>query len=477
MIATLAISLALVFPQWVPSDPEPEPTADETLGLEWVNRFRADPAGEGALLMEREFPREAFAGFDREMYLAEIAELEPAPPVFFHTRLIAAARNHANYTVLNSANKEYGHREIDGHAGFTGEWAFQRAAAAGYPKEHGRVGESTVAYCRGGIYGNHWGNIVDDGPGGEGGMQKGRGHRALTINPRYREFGMGNVIRKDGRQDLAQVYGEGSGARLIGGVAFLDLDGDGFYDVGEGVGQMTIQYGVGYKPILPGNRRTCGFGKWPVDPALPVHSWTSDAYVLSAKSNKATSIKATYFDLILEEEVPTSDANFKVDFELSERLQAKLRILTRQLNFKTQRKVRRAQEDLAFWTHRFPALEPPSPLPEEVLSLQALWDSASQAALDKLTRGEPLDPKYTPEFKVNKNSNMGKWFQDAQALSGIMRKRQSLQASKGSASTKERKRKALSKEAFLWFLTLQNPDLHKSALQELGRIGRLAEPE
>ncbi len=153
MLLPLALSCTLLCPQWTPDQPEPEPTADETLGLEWVNRFRAAPAKEGALLMERAFPRDAFPGFYREMFLAEVQALEPAPPVFFHTRLIAAARNHASYTVLNSKGQEFGHKEVEGRPGFTGEWSHQRAAAVGYPSTHGLVGESAGAYIHGGIYG------------------------------------------------------------------------------------------------------------------------------------------------------------------------------------------------------------------------------------------------------------------------------------------------------------------------------------
>ncbi|MDF1839624.1 MAG: hypothetical protein P1V35_17285 [Planctomycetota bacterium] len=458
MISTLALSLALFVPQWAPGDPEPGPSADETLGLEWVNRFRADPAGEGALLMEREFPREAFPGFDREMYLAEIALLKPVPPVFFNPRLIAAARNHASYTVLNSANQEFGHKEIEGHAGFTGEWPHQRAEAVGY---EGRVGESAVAYCRGGIYGNHWGNIVDDGPGGKGGMQPGRGHRALTIDARYREFGMGNVIREDGRQDIAQVYGEGSGGRLIGGVAYLDLDGDGFYDVGEGLGGVHIS---------PGTVRGDPFRQ-------STFTWSSGAYVFKAGSSKALNLRATLYDLEFKGKAPAGEANHKFDIEMRQAiLDHWSKLLTKQ-NAKLAKTPKRAAENLAFWTHRVPQLQPPSPLPQDVLDLRKRWQATSKAALDKLAKGEPCPEELRDLANLHRGSLMGDWYGDADRLSNLVKRMRQLEQSNGSASTKKRKGRRLIVEVFDFQETTQHPDLRESSGWRLALHSALTETQ
>ncbi|MCP5020743.1 MAG: hypothetical protein GY930_03110 [bacterium] len=455
MIPSLALSCTLLCPQWAPNQPEPEPTADETLGLEWVNRFRAAPAKEGALLMERAFPRDAFAGFDREIFLAEVQALKPVPPVFFHTRLIAAARNHASYTVLNSGNQEFGHKEIEGHVGFTGEWSHQRAAAVGYPDTHGLVGESAGAYIRGGIYGNHWGNIVDDGPGGTGGMQKGRGHRALTINARYREFGMGSLVREDGRRDNVQVFGEGSGVRLVGGVAFIDLDSNGMYGVGEGLGDVRIE--------------SCSSSKG--KDKVSTLSWQSGAYVMEAASTQALELRGSYFGLIFESRAPAGDFNHKFDINAKQPLLDHWVKLINDMNAKSSSKAARASQDLAFWTSEIPGLEPPSPLPSEVIPLRDRWMSTSQATLAGLAEGQPCSPGIADLAKQYQGSLMGSWYKEAKQLSDFIEQHASLLASKGSPSTRERKRKALLKNAGKWVHSMEHPDLRALATAESDRLG------
>ena len=69
------------------------------------------------------------------------------------------------------------------------------------------------------------------------------GHRANILNANYREVGLGFEVGDYGGREGAFVTEDfarsGSGAFLTG-VAFDDKDGDRFYDVGEGLGGLTL---------------------------------------------------------------------------------------------------------------------------------------------------------------------------------------------------------------------------------------------
>lgn len=221
-----------------PAEPVLEPTAEETEVLCWINRFRRDPQAFAQLVVDGNRPENA-AEVDWQMFAAEIAELQPAPPLFFAPRLLRACRGHARYMV---EAKEYGHHETEGRPGFLGEWPQDRARAVGYV---GDVAESSGARGRSALE-IVASNVVDAGvPGtGSGGMQERRGHRRCMIDCRWREVGVG--IFGWGRGELSHVmlYGEAAASgRLLGGVAIEDRDGDGFYDVGEGLGGVHVSVG------------------------------------------------------------------------------------------------------------------------------------------------------------------------------------------------------------------------------------------
>src|SRR6185436_3640692 len=80
--------------------PDPEPTVDETLILELMNRFRADPVGEVERLLK---PGESnpWRGVDWAMFTKEMKALQPAAPLVFNLKLLDAARKHSHYMVLN----------------------------------------------------------------------------------------------------------------------------------------------------------------------------------------------------------------------------------------------------------------------------------------------------------------------------------------------------------------------------------------
>ena len=79
------------------------------------------------------------------------------------------------------------------------------------------------------------------------GLFNSAGHRANMLNDAYRETGIGNEIGTytSGERDynasmLTQIFATAGNRAFVTGVVYDDLDGDLFYDIGEGRGGATI---------------------------------------------------------------------------------------------------------------------------------------------------------------------------------------------------------------------------------------------
>ncbi|MCA8971212.1 MAG: hypothetical protein KDC95_15580 [Planctomycetes bacterium] len=233
------------------------PTAVETETLCWINAFRAEPRTFANFIVREARPSNA-AGVDWAVFEQELAKATAAPPVFFEARLATAARAHARYMV---DAKEYGHHETTGQTGFTGEWPHDRARATGYT---GDVAECSIARGVNPLE-TIAGYVVDAAVPGTGthGMQERRGHRVCLLRPKWRDVGVGNHEWGRSEQSNVLVFGVGDeGFRVSGGVVFDDLDGDGRYDVGEGIGGVHVA--IGRLSTL-----TSASGAWRLD--LPVN--------------------------------------------------------------------------------------------------------------------------------------------------------------------------------------------------------------
>ncbi len=80
----------------VASDFAKPPTAEETLFLEMVNRFRANP-----FKVAKRMKPPRFGKVDMEMFVSECKALKPSPPLVFALELQESARNHSHYMNLN----------------------------------------------------------------------------------------------------------------------------------------------------------------------------------------------------------------------------------------------------------------------------------------------------------------------------------------------------------------------------------------
>ncbi len=212
-----------------------EPTGDEQLYLELINRARANPPAEGARLAAATDPDVVGAydyfNVDLAMMQGEFNAIPAAPPLVPNGILTGTARQHSGWMLANAVQDHYQNGVSPG----------TRMRNAGY--NAAATGENINAYAESVFYG-HASLAADWGYGGTGGMQPGRGHRAAMLGTSYREIGVGVVYGTNGAvgpQVLTQDFARLANNPTFGtGVAYYDLDEDGFYDSGEGIQGLTV---------------------------------------------------------------------------------------------------------------------------------------------------------------------------------------------------------------------------------------------
>lgn len=233
-----------------------DPTDEEQLLLELVNRSRSDAVAEVQRIVEIfDTGSDAdivngieFFNVDLELMQQQFTTLEQiAPPLSMNASLLAAARRHSLDMFENTFQQ---------HSGSDGTTTSQRLEAAGYVPRSAS-GENIFAF---GDTTEHvhaaldvdWGTSASGGT--VGGMQDPPGHRLSIHNPTYREVGMGILMgTKTGLSPFTgtettvgpliatQDFGvlQNSSA-FVTGVAYYDLNGNSFYDVGEGIGGLRV---------------------------------------------------------------------------------------------------------------------------------------------------------------------------------------------------------------------------------------------
>ena len=206
--------------------PYPEPTAEEVAILDYMNRFRADPSGEADRINSAsDLPGFFWKGVDRAMFTAEVKALKPAPPLVFDLQALKAARQHAHYMIVNNILT---HVQKAGSPGFTGKSFSDRMKVAQFK---GSPGGENAFRDAGNAWQSHAGFIIDFGPGGPGGMQKGRGHRRNMISTNFNVVGP-SALPHSNRFSVVHNFGKVKG-RFVGGVIYTDRNKNGAFDPGE----------------------------------------------------------------------------------------------------------------------------------------------------------------------------------------------------------------------------------------------------
>ena len=242
-----------------------DPTNEEQYYLELINRARANPTAEAlrfATTTDADVLNAySYFGVNLVLMQTQFALIPPEPPLSMNATLLTAARNHS----LNMLQNNYqGHSGPDGS--ITTRLAGYISGANGWS-----VGENVFAYSKSVWYG-HAGFEVDwGGSVATGGMQSPPGHRQNIHSDTFREVGVGIVMGSNGGsggvgpQLVTQDFGAVGGLQpFVTGVVYRDVNGNGFYDPGEGVGGVTVtianvaSYAIsaasgGYSVPVPGN--------------------------------------------------------------------------------------------------------------------------------------------------------------------------------------------------------------------------------
>ena len=391
----------------------PEPTPDEVVILELINRFRADPAGEAARILAASAQEKAwcFNGVDAAMFAQELKTLKTAPPLVFNLQLLACARKHSHYMILNGLT----HDEDPGKPGYTGKSASDRAKAVGYRVS--ALGENCYAGATGAVN-SHLGFVVDPGKGGPGGMQPKRGHRMNLINPMFTEVGPGAVPNGKG---LSVTHVLGKGERAAGGVAFVDVNGNGTYDAGEGRAGVVITANNG----------------------ASAKTWNSGAFTLGLKSDAAGTLTAEYAGARYTLNYPAGKDNVhfcwaipsKSELALADRLIASTAATTPESSARL-----RAQVELALASRSWTLdAERAARIKELIGDVGSRLDTAMKSAREALAAGDKAAAKTIADAaKPWRATPADAWFREAELCLRLTGPAEDLIRRAGSATKAER---------------------------------------
>jgi len=169
-----------------------------------------------------------------EQYLLELINAERAKvgaqPLAFDGDLNEATEGHSQWMIGT---------DTFSHTGSGGSSAGQRMTAAGY------------AFTGSWAWGENIAWATTRSPTGfqdevlllHTNLMNSSGHRANILNDTYREVGLGFEVGDYGGREsafLTEDFARSGSSVFLTGVAFDDMDGDRFYDVGEGLGGLTL---------------------------------------------------------------------------------------------------------------------------------------------------------------------------------------------------------------------------------------------
>lgn len=203
-----------------------DPTPQEQLMLELVNRARRDPPAEAARF-----------GIDLNENLAPgTITPDPKPPLAFNHFLIASARNHSDWMLAN---------DIFSHTGETNSTPGDRMANAGYPFTGSWSWGENIAWKGTTGAADLTQFTVDEHEG----LIRSAGHRENIMEPGFDEIGIGVRTGQFTQQGIAYnsvmttqnfASSDGTPGPLALGVVYRDTNGDLFYSVGEGLAGVTV---------------------------------------------------------------------------------------------------------------------------------------------------------------------------------------------------------------------------------------------
>ncbi len=215
-----------------------QPTAQEVLIVELINRARANPDAEAL--------RYGIGLNDGITGTALTAT--PKPPLAHNLALISAARKHSQW-MLDTDTFD--------HTGVNGSSPGDRMKAAGYVFTGAWSNGENIAW---GATGGNTINLTTYALSHHQGLFKSPGHRENMLSAGYREIGIG---QKQGNftsggnmllsSMLTEAFAKTGSQYFLTGVVYNDTNSNRFYDVGEGLSGITLTIsGKGYAVYATG---------------------------------------------------------------------------------------------------------------------------------------------------------------------------------------------------------------------------------
>jgi hypothetical protein len=204
-----------------------QPTAQEVLVMELVNRARANPEAEAVRYG---------IGLNDGITGAAITAT-PKQPLAHNLLLIDAARTHSQW-MLDA--------DIFSHTGMNDSTPTMRMSAAGYVFTGSWMSGENIAW--GGTTASSI-NLTNYALQHHEGLFKSPGHRINILEANFRELGIGQkqgYFPSNGNNYLAsmltQNFARSDSSYYLTGVVYKDLNNNEFYDVGEGLSGINISF-------------------------------------------------------------------------------------------------------------------------------------------------------------------------------------------------------------------------------------------
>lgn len=242
------------------------PTALEQEQLWLINRARSNPVAEGVWLSAETNPDVAdgrnFFNVDINELQNQFAAIAAKPPAAFDLRLYEAARLHSEDQIQrDTQDHDQQFDRVRNAFDINGDFQIQPNEEQYYgtyePFAYGSYRGNVFSYSRNSLYA-HAGFNIDWGPGTWHGMQDPAGHRLaiMAVDGNYSNVGIAAVYENDPNTNVgefvvtqnfasAQADGNTFHNKFIVGTVWDDLNGNGRYDVGEGISGVVVQPNVG----------------------------------------------------------------------------------------------------------------------------------------------------------------------------------------------------------------------------------------
>jgi hypothetical protein len=221
--------------------------SDQEQQMVWLmNHARSSPHAEGAWLATSTDPDIAggrgYFNVNVALMQTQFDSYSAKPPAAFDQRLYLAAKDHSDYMIANDTQTHSGQSGRIGSRGFTcNAW-----------------GGIVFAFADDALNAHAAFNI--DWGGTNGGMQDPPGHRLtiMAVNTQYSNVGLALVYEDNPATQVGPYVTTGNfcvartGAtfpdqynQFIVGTVWNDIDWDGMYDPGEGIGGVTVTPSAG----------------------------------------------------------------------------------------------------------------------------------------------------------------------------------------------------------------------------------------